>query len=559
MKKVFSVLLVVLAILLFPITALAVDFSIENMNIDVELQENGDAFVTEEQTYNFDGKFKGLSRTLIPKKGTRISNVEAHENSEALEVEQDGNIYKVHRKGKDEIVTIEITYEIEDGVTVYSDVAEFYWPFFDTENETGYDAFEVTIHPPQSTDDVIAFGYNAAEESAEIKGSGDVHFDLGNVSSGEGGDIRVAYDNALFPGATITEDTSMREEIVAEEQRLINERIEFEKRQNSLASIAPYILVILASVFIGLLLLARQKKQAVLSEVERKFTTPYFVPERFMSLPATIFFMKHGIVQPEVLSAALMDLVRKGNVEETDEGTFKVVNRNTTYQHETFLIDWLFDKIGNNETFRTEDLDTYIDDEKNQETYQMDYAEWQKAVQEEKKSYDLFSKNIKARLIVLIGGLLIIPFTVFLGIYELYLMMIIGIILVIGYFAFAISFRTYTVTGARINRDWQFFQDQYSQMDADEWDELNTDDQKRAFIYGVGIKDKEIEKTNELLLNRYPSESYSATNPMYFLAFSSIATGSFSQAQETSSASAPGGSAGGGTGVGGGGGGSGAF
>lgn len=560
MKKLSSILIVLLAILLFPITALAVDYSIEKMSIDVELQEDGDVRVNEEQTYEFGGKFNGISRTLIPKKGTQIVNVSAYENDEVLEVEQDDNEFKVYRKGDSEKVTINFTYTIEEAITVYSDIAEFYWPFFDSGNESTYDQFDVTIHPPEVAEDVIAFGYDAAEESATIKSNGDVYFDLGKVSSGENGDIRVAYDNAIFPGLAITEDKAMRENLKAEHTHLINSRIAFEEKQGNLKTVVPYIIGVFALIFIGLILLAMQYKKTVMREVLRRFPAPYFVPKEYMSLPATIFFMKQNYVQPEVLSAALMDLVRKGYLEETKDESFTVINRNPSYNHERFLIDWLFDKIGDGNVFKVEDLNTYIEDEKNQETYQEDYAEWQKAVKAEQADYDLFSKNAKIRLTAGVIALLIIPLIIFLGVYELYFYMFVGIILSIAFLAFAAVFKTLTVTGARIKRDWKSFESKYSEVADDEWEEMNTDEQKRAFIYGVGVKDKKIDKANKVLLNKYPTGQIPASNPMYTLLFLTTINTSFSKADETSAASiASTGSAGAGAGVGGGGGGSGAF
>src|SRR5690625_7821240 len=73
------------------------------MDIDVELKEDGDVFVTENQTYTFESEFNGITRVLIPKEGTDIVNVEARENNEDLKIEQDDTEYKIHRKGENEI------------------------------------------------------------------------------------------------------------------------------------------------------------------------------------------------------------------------------------------------------------------------------------------------------------------------------------------------------------------------------------------------------------------------------------------------------------------------
>src|SRR5690625_6236842 len=87
-------------------------------------------------------------------------------------------------------------------------------------------------------------------------------------------------------------------------------------------------------------------------------------------------------------------------------------------------------------------------------------------------------------------------------------------------------------------------------MTDEDWTELTTNDQKRAFIYGVGIKNRKIEKTNENMLTRFSEERFTISSPVYYLTFAAVFNNSFNDAQTTSASSAP--SAGGGTGVGGG-------
>src|SRR5699024_11881513 len=109
------------------IKTLVVDYTIDEMDIDVELKEDYDVFVTENQTYTFESEFNGITRVLIRKEGTDIVNVEARENNEELKIEQDDTEYKIHRKGKNETVTIELSYLIKEGNTIYADVAEMAW------------------------------------------------------------------------------------------------------------------------------------------------------------------------------------------------------------------------------------------------------------------------------------------------------------------------------------------------------------------------------------------------------------------------------------------------
>src|SRR5690625_6348099 len=159
-----------------------------------------------------------------------------------------------------------------------------------------------------------------------------------------------------------------------------------------------------------------------------------------MSVSATIFYKKTNIVTPEVLSAAIMELIRKGYVEELKEETFKVVNCETTHKHELLLIQWLFDEIGDGNEFTIKDIENYTAVKKNQKTYQKKFLEWQKAVQKEEISHNLFVQNIKLRVITGIIGLLIIQGIIYIAIYDLLFYIVFIIFIFLGYFFFLVFF-----------------------------------------------------------------------------------------------------------------------
>ncbi|WP_144463402.1 DUF2207 domain-containing protein [Siminovitchia fortis] len=138
---------------LAPSFAYAVDFSISDVKIDAYLQENGDIDVNERHTYIFDGKFNGITREIFPKKGAEISGFMANEGETSLKVEKEGELYKVHRSGKDETIQVDL-YTIKNGMEKYADITEFYWPFFDDRNEADYGKMTIAIHPPQPADGI---------------------------------------------------------------------------------------------------------------------------------------------------------------------------------------------------------------------------------------------------------------------------------------------------------------------------------------------------------------------------------------------------------------------
>src|SRR5699024_9435866 len=204
MKKMMFFILVLAALLIFPLPALAVDYSIDQMQIDAYLLDDGNVNVTERQTYVCEGEFNGITRSLIPKEGTKIVNVEASEDGEQREIVEDDNEYKIYGSGKDQQETMELSYTMEGGADRYTDVAQCNWPAFHKRNESDDQQLDVLIHPPEPTDNVIAFGYDEAMDTAKTEADGTAHFAMGNVPEGENGDIRVAYDATLFPNADLT-------------------------------------------------------------------------------------------------------------------------------------------------------------------------------------------------------------------------------------------------------------------------------------------------------------------------------------------------------------------
>src|SRR5690625_252880 len=120
MKKIYGIIILLVIIFILPIKTFAVDYTIDEMDIDVELKEDGDVFVTENQTYTFESEFNGITRVLIRKEGTDIVNVEARENNEELKIEQDDTEYKIHRKVKKATVNIDLRYLLKDVLYIYS-------------------------------------------------------------------------------------------------------------------------------------------------------------------------------------------------------------------------------------------------------------------------------------------------------------------------------------------------------------------------------------------------------------------------------------------------------
>jgi|GEM_PF-5556664 len=59
------------------------------------------------------------------------------------------------------------------------------------------------------------------------------------------------------------------------------------------------------------------------------------------------------------------------------------------------------------------------------------------------------------------------------------------------------------------------FQGKHPQLDMETWDEQHDDDQERAFIYDIGMKDKQIKKKNKQLLEPFVGATTTANADLF--------------------------------------------
>lgn len=543
MKK--TMLLTFIFFLFLPLQALAVDYTITDVKIDADMHENGQVAVRELHTYSFDSEFNGITREIIPKEGTSIADFIAIENGQALKVELEDHLYKVFRKGANETIQIELQYTIENAVRKHADMAEFYWPFFDDRNESSYENMTITIYPPRETTEVIAIGYDAMFESQTAQSNGTVVFAPGRVSDGENGDVRVAYESALFPGTALASNDVIRPALLEEQSKLIEEAEQFLDRQEALSSIGVVGLssaaAALAALMGGTFFIARRKKKAVAQEWASKTG---FVPVSSLSVPATIYFTNAHQLPPDAVAAGLLDLVRQGYVEQLADDHFIVISRNVKHEHERQLLDWLFDEIGSDGEFKTEDLDRYVKNEKNHSRYLSELAKWRQTVGEEVKQAGLYENRRVLRQVIGLLSVLLLPAALMFGIYELYVCMFAAICIAVAALIFAIFYKPKTWEGHEVSQQWK---KQILKMDVNSWP---LKEKTHAFLYAVGKKDT-------ALRDRFSNsdeaiQPYMYTVPGIVYVFQTSDT-EVSAASSSSSSSSSGG------GTGGGGGGSGAF
>lgn len=551
-RKIIPYVLAFILVGLIPAQVYAVDFDITEVRIDAQLNRDGTADVTELFTYEFEDDFNGITRGLIAKEGTAIENFSAVENGKALKVELEDGVYQIYRAGEnDETIEIELNYEITNAVEKFEDGAQFYWAFFDESNESEYGDMTISVIPPLPADNAEALGYEEAYGTERITDDGTAVYELGSVPDGENANVRAIFEPELFPDAAALDGT-IRDDLAEDRKEQENEAAAFAQNQQTARVIAIPAIAVLGALLLGGILLAwmrasRRKRQI------RNYSYEFFVPKESMSIPALLHFTNSAFLSPNAISAAILELMRKGKIKQLSEDQFELINPKTDHDHEETLIGLLFDRIGDGREFTLGQVEQYTENVNNHAAYNEAIAEWNKNITVEVKAKGFYEKHPVLRWTAGIMGGLFIGLAIYTGIYALFPAMAASIFLAMFAFGFAIGYAPLTFDGLEIRHNWRQLKAAMQNLPEEKWHRLNSDDQQRAYAYLLGSDPKTAERKAAAFTsaNTAADDSSFVMNPVFLTAI-------FVSAGSTT-ASASGGSAGSGAGVGGGGGGSGAF
>lgn len=245
-RKNCSLLILISIVLLFYINTYAKDYSIDWIHIDAEILSDGSLQIEESRTYTFDGEYTWADYSLpLDRLGTvrlfslREGSQNYYESSDELpgsyytEI-NDNNFYvKWFYRAKDQTRTFILQYLITDVVTVYNDVAEFYYKFIGQDNKKTVGEVYVKIKLP---------GY-ATKDSVKIWAHGPLHgsinFNDGNIDliispqpKNEFLETRVIFPPSWVSLSQQKISTNKREFILAEEKKWADEaNIQREKQR----------------------------------------------------------------------------------------------------------------------------------------------------------------------------------------------------------------------------------------------------------------------------------------------------------------------------------------
>lgn len=564
MKRFFFIILLALCIsFIFPVKAEAINYDIEKVRIQAEIKPNGVIHVYESYTYNFSSSFNGITRRVYPKKDSYIDNFTATENVKQLDVELKDQTFYIHRAGEaGEVVRINIFYLIHNGLEIYEDVVQFYWPFIDDRNDSDFGDLEIIIYPPENTELLDVLGYDEAKDTEEILNDGVVSFSFGRLKAEKNADIRLLYNASSFSPISLTEEKEMKESLITEFKQDRKKQERKAERTEKLKGIGDLLFPILGIVLLVMFLMIWLKRKFVLADVERTYQAASFVPDEHLSLPAMILFMsKTKQVFSQMLTVAFLDLIRRRLVRQIDSKTFSLISKETPYDHEIFLMNWLFEKVGKKGTLHISQLEAYVDEEKTAIEFQQDIGRWEDLIKLEISKHELRDVMSIPRVLAMVLEVFLPIFIIVFALHGLFGYMALALIFNLISTFILILYKPKTAQGIILERDWKQFVEKYIHEGDIYLPEITEEERARAYLYSFALQNERLDQLNEKLAKDFELGRLSSLDSSYYLIFTKEATQYFQEAYErsrvhymTSTAS---GARGGG--VGGGGGGAGAF
>lgn len=410
-------------------------YYIDNFLVTATVTENGDMEVEEKITYEFDGAFNGIFRTLESTGSDGIDNITVSmlnektefvqnesENENTFRVLTNGNNQKIQAfsKSKDEQKTFVIRYIVRKPVIKYNDTSELYWKFMGKDTDVVINNFGVVINLPGAVTkaDIKAFAHGPLSGNINIDDNNSVGLTVERLKPNNMVEARVLFPvEALNATAKYVNEDALNR-ILSEEENWA----EAANRKRIIARVFVGVAFLLA--FIQLLMIAfiyfKYDK-----EYKSSFQGMYFRELPYDYSPAVMAVLwNFGHVTPKEITATLMDLVRRKALQlKTENGkkknqsyTFSKLETNSAElkKHEQFLINWLIDDIGNGKEINLDELHSYTKTVKNAESFKKKYDKWVAMVKAEADTFKFFDASTASGIALgIISGLIGIGFGVF--------------------------------------------------------------------------------------------------------------------------------------------------
>lgn len=339
-RTIFNIFLFTLTIILLcSATVQARDYSIENVNVRVNVSDNGIVHVKEAITYNFDGTYSEVFRQVYPPSGGSVQNITGYCSDESCKFEvrtiSDGyELVGMLAHPTPSKVTFYTSYDYYGGLKVYNDLSELHYKMWGEEWDKSVNNFVATITLPAQQSSITYWthpqGYTS---SSNIKGN-TINIYSYNVPSNSWYEIRAVFPRLQSPNPQNVQiyNYDARSQIEKIERDIVNKQ----KIVNIIFYI--YILLFLSLLFVPIYLYYRYGREPNIAYDQ--------IYERELpddSRPAIVNAMMQsqiGVPNMNGFAATVMDLIDRGYFTINDSNPDDVVLQIVDNVNTSELLDY---------------------------------------------------------------------------------------------------------------------------------------------------------------------------------------------------------------------------
>ena len=318
---------------------------------------------------------------------------------------EDITIVKSTKSGK---TAFYLEYVITNVTVIHEDVAELYYKFINSTFTDDIDNVQIRVLLPFSdtTDSfrIWAHGPSSGELKKiqnEDKENIGVLATFKNLKANSQVDLRLTFDKSLIAIQNFlnhSEEKALPKILKVEEQRTK----ETKKQNNLVEGMQKSIFIMSTLYLIGLVILflyiylkyTKAYKSNFRGKYNQEFIEDYNVE--------VIDYLLHKKITSNAINASIMNLIYKKNIEinqlkKTKEYELTLKNKNNLTEAEKYLIELLFETIGENKKLNTSELKEYAT--QNKDLFQTKYETWQNKVLNEANKQNFFENKMKIKMI----------------------------------------------------------------------------------------------------------------------------------------------------------------
>lgn len=375
-KKLFSTMtfLIIAIAMILPLftgmnnTVYAEDksYSINGLNINANILEDGSMDITETFNMRFDGGpftivYQDIPLVANQKTGAKVSidNVQVSQGTQVFTQvqQQNGRPQGKYFVGKtSDSIHIEwyhssenvdrqftVKYRVIGAVTSYNDTADLYWQFVGDKWDVPISNINITVNIPKGAEksQVKVFGHGPVQGDVELLSPETAKWSLDKLPSNSYLEARMLFPVSLVPTNTNVIKENKYDSIMAEEVQAAK-KTDMQKKF-SLISVAIGILDIIAALVVivrNYLKYAKRYKVKDLPEYMRE------LPDELSPAEVNAFF-NYDVPNAGAISATVLDLSMKGFVSFTSSGKKKILihveekDTSSLKNYEVYLIEFL--------------------------------------------------------------------------------------------------------------------------------------------------------------------------------------------------------------------------